>query len=67
MVMKGGAYDKQLLELAHPSQIEEKYGGEAADLTEYWPPKVVSNEYGVMESSLSNPEDSEAVKIDKLS
>jgi hypothetical protein len=27
------------------SQIEKRYGGEAEDLTEFWPPKIISNQY----------------------
>ena len=44
--MKKGQYDEKLFELAHPSQIEQKYGGEAEDVTEFWPPFCPSNEYG---------------------
>ena len=54
MVIKGGAYDAQLLELAHPSQVEQKYGGEAEDVTEFWPPYCPSTEYGVQEDSLQD-------------
>ena len=32
--------------MIHPSQVEEKYGGTAENLTEYWPPKKISDEYG---------------------
>ena len=35
-----------MLEHIHPSQLEQKYGGDAENLEEYWPPKVISSEYG---------------------
>ena len=35
-----------LQELIHPSQLERKYGGEAEDLEDYWPPRIISDEYG---------------------
>jgi len=44
-VMKKGEYDESLFELAHPSQIEQKYGGEAENVTQYWPPYCPSEEY----------------------
>ena len=31
----------------HKSQIEKQYGGDAENLTEYWPPKVTSTQYFV--------------------
>jgi hypothetical protein len=37
----------ELIELCHPSQLEEKYGGEAKNLTKCWPPKEISTEYGI--------------------
>ena len=30
----------------HPSQLEWKFGGEAENVTSYWPPIFPSNEYG---------------------
>ncbi|CAI2371249.1 unnamed protein product [Moneuplotes crassus] len=39
-------FNEEILEIAHPSQIEEKYGGEAENLTEHWPPISISDEYG---------------------
>ena len=35
-----------LLDTIHPSQLEEKYGGEAPDATQFWPPLHISDEYG---------------------
>ncbi|CAI2373781.1 unnamed protein product [Moneuplotes crassus] len=52
-VMKGGSTDDKFLSMAHPSQIEEKFGGEAPNVTQFWPPYCPSNEYDVAESSLT--------------
>lgn len=54
IIMKADGNDPSLLDLAHPSQIEQKYGGEAEDVTEFWPPYCPSEEYGVQEQSLSD-------------
>ena len=35
-----------LNELIHPSQLEQKYGGEAENLTIFWPPRFDSMEFG---------------------
>jgi hypothetical protein len=35
-----------LTELIHPKQLEQKFGGDAEDIIEYWPPREVSEEYG---------------------
>jgi len=32
--------------MIHPPQLEKRFGGEAEDVTHYWPPKVISSEYG---------------------
>jgi hypothetical protein len=37
---------EDLLDMVHPSQLEEKFGGEADNLTEFWPPRAISDEYG---------------------
>lgn len=52
--MKGGATDDMLFDLAHPSQIEEKFGGEAPNVSQFWPPYCPSTTFGVQESSLSD-------------
>jgi len=44
--MKKDEFDDSLLELWHPSQVEQRYGGDAPDVTEYWPPYSPSEEYG---------------------
>ncbi|CAI2372731.1 unnamed protein product [Moneuplotes crassus] len=51
---KADATDPALTSMAHPSQIEEKYCGEAPNVTKFWPPYCSSEEYGVLESSLSD-------------
>ena len=51
--MIGGQIDSNFLACAHPSQIEEKYGGEAPDVTQYWPPYHVSDEYDVNPDCIS--------------
>lgn len=47
MELIGGTKSKKLLELAHESQVEEKYGGTAPDVIKYWPPYCPSEEYGI--------------------
>ena len=32
--------------MCHPSQVEERYGGSAPNVTQYWPPQYVSDEFG---------------------
>ena len=38
IVMSGKNTNEHLLANVHPKQLEKKYGGEADDVTEYWPP-----------------------------
>jgi hypothetical protein len=56
MVLRKDSIDPGLLAMAHPSQIEEKYGGEAENVTQFWPPYCPSEEYGVDEDLLDEPE-----------
>lgn len=37
----------ELLKNIHQSQLQQKYGGEAPDITIFWPPYSPSDEYGV--------------------
>lgn len=46
--------DENLQKMCHPSQLQEKYGGEAEDLTVFWPPYIASDEYGVDIKKLKN-------------
>lgn len=46
MVMTDKNTDKELLEAFHPSQLEEKFGGNAPNCTKFWPPWVPSDEFG---------------------
>ena len=43
----------------HPSQLEQKYGGDAEDWDVYWPPKEVSKEYGVAPHKIIKPSKAE--------
>ncbi len=43
--MKKGGYNDEIFDYAHPSQVEEKYGGDAEDLTDFWPPREISDIY----------------------
>lgn len=45
--------------MVHHSQVEEKYGGTAQDLTEYWPPKKISDEYGYDPTNITEIEPSQ--------
>lgn len=38
-------YCDELLEFAHPSQVEKRFGGDAEDVEVYWPPFCPSDEY----------------------
>jgi hypothetical protein len=44
--------DKELFELAHGSQVEEKFGGEAENVESFWPPIMPSNNYDHDEDNL---------------
>ena len=33
--------------MIHPKQLQQKYGGDAEDVTVFWPPYAPSNEYGI--------------------
>jgi len=46
MVISEGDHSDELVSLFHPSQLEQKFGGTAEDLTVFWPPKEASTEYG---------------------
>lgn len=39
--------DPILQEMVHPKQLQKQYGGEAEDVTVFWPPYIASDEYGV--------------------
>ena len=39
--------DPKLQEMVHPFQLQQQYGGEAEDVTVFWPPYKASDEYGV--------------------
>mmetsp|Transcript_6476 Transcript_6476/g.7233 ORF Transcript_6476/g.7233 Transcript_6476/m.7233 type:complete len:179 (+) Transcript_6476:638-1174(+) len=46
LVILDGDYSQELVDNFHPSQLEQKFGGEAENITTYWPPYEASQEYG---------------------
>ena len=45
----------RLIEWFHPSQLEVRYGGEAPNVTKFWPPPMPDSlEYGVDEAKLKD-------------
>lgn len=54
---------RQLVDMFHPSQLEERFGGEAENLSVYWPPKEISKEYGVDPHKIVKPEGAPSVEI----
>lgn len=54
-LMKEG-YSEELLEFAHPSQVEQKFGGDAENLTTWWPPRCYSENYDVDPDNFNIPE-----------
>lgn len=58
---------QELLDMVHPSQLEEKYGGEAPNVTECWPPICPSDEYGHDPDLINEPSsvDSESAEVSR--
>jgi hypothetical protein len=54
-----------LQSMVHPSQLEARFGGEAPDLERFWPPKYISNEFGVEESMLKPKKEKSPKKASK--
>lgn len=46
--------DEGLKKMFHPSQLQQKFGGEAEDINLFWPPYSPSDEYGVDPIKLKN-------------
>ena len=46
MILSAENTHQILKDMIHPSQLEKRYGGEAENLTYYWPPQYSSNEFG---------------------
>lgn len=46
IMMTKDAHHPKIDEMIHPAQLEERYGGEAPNSTEFWPPQHISDEYG---------------------
>ena len=56
---------EELIEWFHPTQLEVKFGGEAPDIEEYWPPTMPdSDEYGVDPQKLE--EKKEPPKVEEV-
>ena len=47
----------ELISLFHPSQLEQKFGGEAENTSVYWPPVMPSEEYGHDENLIVSDEE----------
>lgn len=45
VVMTKESHHEKLDEIVHPSQLEQRYGGNAPNLETFWPPICPSNEY----------------------
>ena len=60
--------DPMLQEMVHPSQLQQQYGGEADDVTVFWPPYKASDEYGVsiMKLKDKNPFEASLVQEEPL-
>lgn len=56
----------KLAEMVHPSQLEEKYGGEAENLTSYWPPTVCSRTYGYDENLVKDESVAQSLECSSL-
>lgn len=44
----------ELVSMFHPSQLEEKFGGEAENTSVYWPPIMPSDDYGIDKKLLAS-------------
>ena len=53
IVVEGSNTHQSLQEGVHPKQLQNKFGGEAENITIFWPPYSPSNEYGVDPSKLN--------------
>ena len=56
IVIWGNSQSKELIDLFHPSQLLKKYGGNADEVSRYWPPYEASTEYGEDTSWFSSPD-----------
>ena len=46
MILSPEGTHQVLKDMIHPSQLEKRYGGNAENLTCFWPPQHNSNEFG---------------------
>ena len=55
---------ESLQKLFHPSQIEQRFGGTAPNVTKFWPPMIPSQEFGCHKENLVTVEQyAELVKV----
>ena len=54
IIVEGSNTHSYLQESIHPSQLEKKFGGEAENITNFWPPYSPSHEYGIDLSKLQS-------------
>jgi len=53
---------ENLLNNIHPSQLEKKFGGEADNLTDFWPPREISSIYGHDEDLINWSQETEQIE-----
>ena len=58
MIIEGSNTHKSLQERVHPKQLQQQFGGEAPNVTVFWPPYSPSNEYGVDRAKIFDPRQS---------
>ena len=58
---------QQLVDIFHPSQLEERYGGSAPNMKKFWPPTFPqSGEYGHDPELIMSQEEYEKMKADDM-
>lgn len=60
MIFSSKSTEAELQQSCHPSQLQKKYGGEAEDITVFWPPYSASDEYAVDIKKLKNKNEYDA-------
>ena len=53
IIVEGSNTHQSLQEEVHPLQLQNKFGGEAENITIFWPPYLPSNEYGIDPAKLN--------------
>lgn len=62
LTVEGTNTNEELVNNVHPTQLQEKYGGQAPDVSIFWPPYSPSDEYGVDQEKLTPLERTEESK-----